>query len=41
LVRNGEVKSAIAELQKTLQLDPKYPDAESVLRDLLEQKTGN
>ncbi len=39
LVRKGESDSAIAELRIALQLDPAYPDAEPLLRDLLARKS--
>src|SRR6266849_4025504 len=39
LVRKGELEPAIAELRIALRIDPAYPDAESLLRDLLARKT--
>src|SRR6266446_2606923 len=38
LVHKGEPDAAIAELRIALQLDPAYPDAEPLLRDLLSRR---
>jgi len=39
LARNGQLDPAIAELRTALRIDPAYPDAEPLLRDLLAQKS--